>query len=74
MKDTSMIKFYNTTASLADVAAAWAAWQSWCQDNDEPAGTMPEFVGRLRRCHEAQRRQRVARGRGCRVGAGRGRG
>lgn len=58
-----MLQFYQFQASLGDTAAAWAAWQSWCTANEEQPGSLPEFVGRLRRTHEAQQRNHRQGGR-----------
>lgn len=63
MKDKTMLAFYRSQSSLGNTAAAWAAWQSWCADHDERPGTMPEFLGRLRRTHEHLQRNHRQGGR-----------
>lgn len=63
MKDRVMLDFYRGQQSLGDTAQAYASWCAWCADNDEEAGTLPEFIGRLRRCHEHQQRNHKQGGR-----------
>lgn len=63
MKDKTMLAFYRSHTNLGDTAAAWAVWQSWCMANDEQPGTLPEFIGRLRRTHEQCQRNHRQGGR-----------
>lgn len=63
MKDKTMLQFYREQTNLGNTAAAWAAWQSWCMVNEEDPGTLPDFLGRLRRTHEALQRNHRQGGR-----------
>jgi len=63
MKDRQMLSFYRAQTNLGNTAAAWAAWQAWCADHDEQPGSMPDFLGRLRRTHEAMQRNHRQGGR-----------
>lgn len=63
VKDKTMLSFYRSHTNLGNTAAAWAAWQSWCAANGEEPGSMPEFVGRLRRTHEHLQRNHRQGGR-----------
>lgn len=72
MRDKPMLDFCKSQPSLT-ADTAYQAWCAWCANNDEPPGSLPEFMGRLRRCHEAQLRGRVGRhasSPGVRVGGG----
>jgi len=63
MKDKTMLSFYRSHTNLGDPATAYAAWTAWCADHDEQPGSMPEFLGRLRRTHEAVQRNHRQGGR-----------
>lgn len=57
MKDTLMLDFYRQQTRLdGDV---FARWRAWCIDHAEQTGTYPEFIGRLKRCQQAQQRHRT---------------
>lgn len=63
MKDKSMLSFYHAHPALGCMSSAYEAWCSWCADHDERPGTLPEFVGRLRRTHEHLQRNHRQGGR-----------
>lgn len=63
MKDRQMLQFYRSQSSLGDPATAYAAWTAWCLANDERPGSMPDFIGRLRRTHEQCQRNHRQGGR-----------
>lgn len=60
MRDKPMLSFYKSQPKLT-AETAYPAWCQYCQDNDEQPGSLSEFMGRLRRCHEAMLRGRVGR-------------
>jgi len=60
MKDNAMLDFYKSQSQLTP-ETAYPLWCAWCQEHDEPPGSLPEFMGRLRRTHEAMLRMRGSR-------------
>lgn len=52
MQDTLMLSFVKQQTD-----ASYSNWRMHCIDHGEQTGSFPEFLGRLKRCHQALARR-----------------